>query len=126
MPCHDDLLTANFLHDGERVQIIDWEYAGMGDRYFDLGNLAVNNHFDDDQETALLEAYFGEPPDDRRRATQAVSLHVRLPRGHVGVVQTGLSELDFDFHEYAKKHFDRLEQTGSDPNFETWLERARA
>ena len=60
VPCHDDLLTANFLHDGERVQIIDWEYAGMGDRYFDLGNLAVNNQLDDDQESALLEAYFGE------------------------------------------------------------------
>ena len=50
------------------MQIIDWEYAGMGTAT-DLGNLAVNNHFDDDQETALLEAYFGEPPDDRRRAT---------------------------------------------------------
>ena len=43
VPCHNDLLAANFLHDGERLWIVDWEYAGMGDRFFDLGNLAVNN-----------------------------------------------------------------------------------
>ena len=38
-PCHNDLLTANFLFDGDSVRIVDWEYAGMGDRFFDLGNL---------------------------------------------------------------------------------------
>ena len=43
VPCHNDLLTANLLHDGARVRIVDWEYAGMGDRYFDLGNLSINN-----------------------------------------------------------------------------------
>ena len=46
VPCHNDLLAANFLHDGERLWIVDWEYAGMGDRYFDLGNFAVNNELD--------------------------------------------------------------------------------
>jgi thiamine kinase-like enzyme len=127
VPCHDDLLTANFLHDGERVQIIDWEYAGMGDRYFDLGNLAVNNQLDDDQESALLEAYFGEPPDDRRRATLKLFRFMSDFREAMwGVVQTGISELDFDFTDYAKKHFDRLEATASDPDFETWLQQARA
>jgi thiamine kinase-like enzyme len=127
VPCHDDLLTANFLHDGERVQIIDWEYAGMGDRYFDLGNLAVNNQFDDHQESALLEAYFGEPPDDRRRATLKLFRFMSDFREAMwGVVQTGISELDFDFPDYAKKHFDRLEATASDPDFEAWLEQARA
>ena len=43
VPCHNDLLPANFLRDGDALRIIDWEYAGMNDRYFDLGNLAVNN-----------------------------------------------------------------------------------
>ena len=64
MPCHNDLLTANFiLDDGDVLRIIDWEYAGMGDRYFDLGNFAVNNELDDEDEERLLDAYFGEPPD---------------------------------------------------------------
>src|SRR5215207_4596575 len=61
LPCHNDLLTANFLHDEERLLIVDWEYAGMGDRFFDLGNFAVNNELGDDEEQGLLEAYFGEP-----------------------------------------------------------------
>src|SRR4051794_6618501 len=39
VPCHNDLLPANFLHDGDTIRIVDWEYAGMGDRFFDLGNL---------------------------------------------------------------------------------------
>ena len=48
MPCHNDLLAANFLNDGTRIHIVDWEYAGMGDRYFDLGNYAVNNELDEE------------------------------------------------------------------------------
>ena len=43
MPCHNDLLTANFLDDGERLRILDWEYAGMGDRFFDLANFASHH-----------------------------------------------------------------------------------
>ena len=42
-PCHNDLLTANFIDDGSRIRIVDWEYAGMGDVFFDLANFAVNN-----------------------------------------------------------------------------------
>ena len=53
VPCHNDLLSANFLHDGKQIRIVDWEYAGMGDRYFDLGNFAVNNELGADDEEAL-------------------------------------------------------------------------
>ena len=42
-PCHNDLLAANFIRGAEQLWIVDWEYAGMGDRYFDLANFAVNN-----------------------------------------------------------------------------------
>jgi thiamine kinase-like enzyme len=126
VPAHNDLLTANFLRDGERMQLIDWEYAGMGDRWFDLGNFAVNNELDDEQEALLLEAYFGEPPDDGRRATLKLFRFMSdFREGMWGVVQAGVSELDFDFREYAQKHFDRLEQTRTDPRFEDWIEEAR-
>ena len=124
--CHNDLLSANFLHDGQRVQILDWEYAGMGDRYFDLGNLAVNNELDDEQEGRLLEAYFGEPAGGRRRANLKLFRFMSdFREGMWGVVQTALSELDFDFDGYARKHFDRLARTGADERFGTWLEEAR-
>ena len=49
VPCHNDLLAGNLIRQGERLRIVDWEYAGMGDRYFDLGNLAVNNGLDEDR-----------------------------------------------------------------------------
>jgi thiamine kinase-like enzyme len=124
--CHNDLLTANFLHDGERVQIIDWEYAGMGDRYFDLGNFAVNNELVEDDEERLLETYFGEPADDRRRASLKLFRFMSDFREAMwGVVQTSVSELDFDFRGYAGKHFERLARTGADSRFDTWLREAR-
>jgi thiamine kinase-like enzyme len=126
VPAHNDLLTANFLLDGDKVQLIDWEYAGMGDRWFDLGNFAVNNELDDDQEDQLLEAYFGEPPDDRRRATLKLFRFMSDFREAMwGVVQTGVSELDFDFKAYTQKHFDRLEKARQDERFESWIEAAR-
>ncbi|MGN6586107.1 MAG: phosphotransferase, partial [Solirubrobacterales bacterium] len=68
VPCHNDLLAANFLRSPDGIRIVDWEYAGMGDRYFDLGNFAVNNELDDEAEKALLRAYFGDAPGPARLA----------------------------------------------------------
>src|SRR6478672_10390980 len=59
-PCHNDLLNANFIDDGSRIRIVDWEYAGMGDPYFDLGNFSINHELDGDQDAILLAAYLGE------------------------------------------------------------------
>jgi thiamine kinase-like enzyme len=127
VPAHNDLLTANFLLDGDRIQLIDWEYAGMGDRWFDLGNFAVNNELDHEGEERLLEAYFGEPPDDRLRATLKLFRFMSDFREAMwGVVQRGVSELDFDYDEYVRKHFDRLERARQDERFEGWIEAARA
>jgi thiamine kinase-like enzyme len=127
VPAHNDLLPANFLREGEGIQIIDWEYAGMGDRWFDLGNFAANNELDDDQEAQLLEAYFGEAPDERRRATlKLFRLMSNFREAMWGVVQSGVSELDFDFDEYATRHFARVQEALRDPRFEDWLEKARA
>jgi thiamine kinase-like enzyme len=126
VPAHNDLLTANFLLDGDHIQLIDWEYAGMGDRWFDLGNFAVNNELDDEQEAQLLEAYFGEPPDERLRATLKLFRFMSDFREAMwGVVQRGVSELDFDYDGYVRKHFDRLEKARSDPRFEDWIGAAR-
>ncbi|OFX27931.1 MAG: hypothetical protein A2Z07_08085, partial [Armatimonadetes bacterium RBG_16_67_12] len=58
-PCHNDLLLANWLDDGERLWIVDWEYAAMGDIFFDLGNFAVHQQLTDAEEETLLRAYFG-------------------------------------------------------------------
>jgi thiamine kinase-like enzyme len=126
VPAHNDLLPANFLRDGSHIQLIDWEYAGMGDRWFDLGNFAANNELDDTEEAQLLEAYFGEPPDDVTRATLKLFRFVSdFREGMWGTVQSVLSDVEFDFRGYARRHFERLEGLRNDPRFEDWIERVR-
>ena len=122
VPCHDDLLAANLLGDGQRVWLVDWEYAGMGDRYFDLGNLSINNGFGEDDDRALLAAYWDEPCTDRRfAALQLMRSMSDVREGLWGTVQTAISELDFDFAGYAERHLRRLAETVADPRFESWL-----
>ncbi len=71
VPCHNDLLNANFLDDGERLCIVDWEYAGMGDRFFDLANFSINHELDDDATATLLGAYFGSVRDQTRTGSRS-------------------------------------------------------
>jgi len=124
--CHNDLLTANFLHDGTRVRIVDWEYAGMGDRYFDLGNVSVNNGFTEADDERLLGAYWGAPSTPRRfAALRLMRVMSDFREGMWGVVQTAISALDFDFVAYADEHLTRVAAGLADPRFPTWLEDAR-
>ena len=108
-PCHNDLLNANFIGSPEGIRIVDWEYAGMGDRFFDLANFAVNHELTDDQTEVLLEAYLGEVTEGDREHLRAMRFMSDFREAMWGVVQQGISELDFDFEDYARKHFDRLE-----------------
>jgi thiamine kinase-like enzyme len=99
----------------------------MGHPLFDLGNLAVNNEFDDAAEVRLLSAYFDEPPTERRRAAlKLMRLMSDAREAAWGVVQGVISELDFDFGDYAARHFARLAAAASDPDFESWLRAASA
>ena len=126
VPCHNDLLPANLIHDGQAMRIVDWEYAGMGNRYFDLGNLSVNNKFNDAGDEWLLECYWGEPPTRRRFATlRLMRIMSDLREAMWGVVQQAISELDFDFADYAQEHFERVRAGFRDPRFGVWLEDAR-
>ena len=107
VPCHNDLLNANFLDDGE-IRIVDWEYAGMGDRFFDLANFSVNHEFSLEDDRALVQAYFGEPREEAVRDVQAMKFMSDFREAMWGVLQSGISELDFDFAAYARRHFDRM------------------
>jgi thiamine kinase-like enzyme len=107
-PCHNDLLAANFIDDGTTVQIIDWEYAGQGDRFFDLGNLAVNCEFNPEQERALLEFYSGEVRDADLRRLRLMRLASDMREAMWGFLQSAISSLDEDFVAYGRKHLDRF------------------
>jgi len=116
-PCHNDLLTANFIDDGSRIRIVDWEYAGMGDVYFDLANFAVNNGLPAEETTELLRAYFGDASPEHQRALTLMRFMSDFREAMWGVVQQALSDLEFDFAAYAEQHFERLEATAADRAF---------
>ena len=121
VPCHNDLLNANFLDDGELLCIVDWEYAGMGDRFFDLANFSINHELDATQSEALLAAYFGEVRGADVEALELMRFMSDFREAMWGVVQSAVSELDFDFDGYAIEHFERLRRTAESPSFESAL-----
>jgi thiamine kinase-like enzyme len=120
-PCHNDLLNANFIDGGKRLTIVDWEYAGMGDPFFDLANFAVNHELDAEGRTALLVAYAGEAADDGLAALDLMRFMSDFREAMWGVVQGVVSELDFDFDAYATEHFERMEHTAAEPGFRAAL-----
>ena len=120
-PCHNDLLNANFIDDGTRVRIVDWEYAGMGDIFFDLGNFAVNHELDAEARDRLLVAYFGELREMDSRALEMMRFMSLFREAMWGVVQSAISELDFDFAGYAEEHFARASAVASEPGLEAAL-----
>ncbi len=121
-PCHNDLINANFIDDGSRIRIVDWEYAGMGDVFFDLANFSINHGFSADERRALLEAYAGTVQAHQARALELMRFMSDFREAMWGVVQGVVSALDFDFDGYASQHFSRLEQIASEPAFEAALE----
>ncbi|MFL5797377.1 MAG: phosphotransferase [Actinomycetota bacterium] len=124
IPCHNDLLNANFIDDGERIRIIDWEYAGMGDRFFDLANFSVNHELTEDDDRQLLTAYFGEATDRDLASLRLMRFMSDFREAMWGVLQQAISTLDFDFVTYATDHFTRLRTTASAPQFDNWLRAA--
>jgi thiamine kinase-like enzyme len=116
-PCHNDLLNANFIDDGRRIRIVDWEYAGMGDVFFDLANFSVNHGFGPDERAELLSAYVGTVRPDDLRALELMLFMSDFREAMWAVVQGAVSELEFDFDSYAEEHFERMGVTAATPAF---------
>jgi len=125
-PCHNDLLNANFIDDGTRIRIVDWEYAGMGDPFFDLGNFSVNHGLTPDEDAEVLRAYEGDVRSDRLARLTLMRTMSDFREAMWGVLQQGISTLDVDFVEYASEHFERLIRNATSPSFERALRDAVA
>jgi thiamine kinase-like enzyme len=124
-PCHNDLLNANFIDDGSRIRIVDWEYAGMGDPFFDLGNFSINHELTPDEDRELLEAYDGGlARPDRLARILLMRVVSDFREAMWGVLQQGISTLDVDFVAYADEHFKRLLGGAATPAFERALREA--
>lgn len=112
---HNDLLAANFLDDGKRLWLIDWDYAGFNTPLFDLGGLASNNEFSEAQEEAMLEAYFeARVSDDLRRRYQAMKCASLLRETMWSMVSEIHSDIDFDYSSYTAENLRRFESTWQD------------
>ena len=117
-PCHNDLLNANFIDDGTRIRIIDWEYAGMGDPFFDLGNFSINHELSIEEDAILLDAYEREVRPERLARLTLMRVVSDFREAMWGVLQQGISTLDVDFAGYASRRFDRLLANAAQSRFE--------
>ena len=124
VPCHNDLLPANLLFDEARVWLLDYEYAGMNDAFFDLANLSVNAGFDQAADERLLHLYFGSVGKAAWARLQLMKVMSELREGMWGLVQQAISTLKTDFAAYTNERLTNCERLTGAPQFETWLEQA--
>ena len=107
---HNDLLAANFIDDGKRLWLLDWDYAGYNAALFDLANLSSNNELSPEQEEWILETYFQQPVTDRIRRRLAAMKCLSLLRETLwSIVSEIHSTLDFDYVNYTRKNLARFE-----------------
>ena len=106
VPCNNDLLAANFIDDGDRIWLIDYEYSGNNDPCFELGNVAGECGLDDDALAALVTAYYGRTRRSRIARAQLFGLVSRYGWTLWGAIQHASSELDFDFWSWAMERFE--------------------
>ena len=112
---HNDLLPANFLDDGQRLWLIDWDYAGFNSPLFDLGGLASNNGLSAEQEDWMLETYFERPVDDAlRRRYQAMKCASLLRETMWSMVSEIHSDIDFDYAAYTAENLARFQAAVKD------------
>ncbi len=116
-PCHNDLVNANFIDDGTRIRIVDWEFAGMGDVFFDLASFSLNNDLDRDGRRQLLEAYVGSVRRADERALALMLFMADFRDAMWALVQGAVATTGFDFASLVARHFARMEATAADAEF---------
>ncbi|KQV75244.1 choline kinase [Aeromicrobium sp. Root344] len=126
VPCNNDLLAGNIVDDGERIWLIDYDYAGNNDAYFELGNSWTECELDDDHLVELVTAYAGrEDPGLVARARLQATVS-RYGWSLWGFIQAATSDDDFDFHGWGQERFDKAVADFRSPQFDAWLEAAGA
>lgn len=117
VPCNNDLLAANFIDDGERIWLIDYEYSGNNDACFELGNIAGECGLDDAALAALVTAYYGRPRRSRIARARLFRLVSRYGWTLWGAIQHASSPLDFDFWSWAMERYEIAAAGFTGPGF---------
>ena len=117
-PCHCDPLCENFLDDGKKMWIVDWEYSGMNDPLWDLGDLSVEASMNQDQENEMLRAYFGKEPNEAQRGRVIIyKAMCDLLWTLWGLIQHADKNPAEDFWAYAIERFERCKLLMQNPDF---------
>ena len=121
VPCNNDLLAANFIDDGDRLWIIDFEYAGNNDPCFELGNIWSESNLTVTQLDELICFYFGRERPDMVARARLLGLMSKFGWTLWASIQDANSTLDFDFWEWGMEKYDRAVDEFDNPEFDTWL-----
>ncbi|UCF93771.1 MAG: phosphotransferase [Desulfobacterales bacterium] len=121
--CHNDLFPENFIIDANgKLWILDWEYGGMNDPYFDLGDLAVEHPLTRKQEELVIQTYCGEVQPHRLYRILLHKLTADLRWSLWAMIQDRISKIDFDFYTYGLGRYARFRANYYHREFKTWLE----
>ena len=124
MPCNNDLLAGNFIDDGTKLWLIDYEYAGNNDACFELGNIWSEAGLTTDQLEELMEAYDGRLLRHRVARARLWGLMSKYGWTLWGSIQNSVSSIDFDFWSWGMEKYDRAVEEFDGPEFESLLEQA--
>jgi thiamine kinase-like enzyme len=122
VPCNNDLLAANFIDDGSRVWLIDYEYSGNNDACFELGNTIAECGFTPEMTEAWTEAYFGTPSRADLARVRLQALCSSYGWSLWGFIQAAASPMDFDFWGWGLERFEKARAGFADPAFPRLLE----
>jgi thiamine kinase-like enzyme len=126
VPCHNELMGENVVIDDGRVWLLDYEYAGMGDPFFDLGDLAAANDLPEADEGSLLSAYLGEVTDGARARLGLMRIVSEFREAAWALVQQAISPLAIDFAGHADAALARCLNQAADPRLADWLDAVAA
>jgi thiamine kinase-like enzyme len=125
VPCNNDLLAANFLDDGSRLWLIDYEYSGNNDACFELGNVWSESNLTLEHLEALVDRYYGRHL--RHKVARARLLGLMSKYGWTlwASIQDGVSTIDFDFWSWGMEKYDRAVKEFTGLDFERLLVEAQ-
>jgi thiamine kinase-like enzyme len=122
VPCHNDLLAANFIDDGDRIWLIDYELSGNNDPCFELGNIAAESRLSPEALGALVTAYYGRPRRALTARARLFSLVSMYGWTLWGAIQNGASPIEYDFWSWAMERFEGAAAGFTAPDFPALLE----
>ena len=126
VPCNNDLLAENFLDDGEKIWLIDYEYAGNNDACFELGNICTESRLSLDQLEELVTSYYGRRRVSRIARARLYGIVASYGWTLWGAIQNAVSPIDYDFWEWTMGRYETADGGLRGPDFERLLDEATA